>query len=449
MKSSRTARVALLSIVASLSLGGVAQAQPPGGDDDGDGVVNRLDPFALDPQNGAANGAGFRLDFNGDQGGFKGSGFSGLMTNGVGTFADDGLPNVVIGGGRLTINAIGAPDPVNDNSGTSFQIGMDANPARTSCFTVRTRVVSPFAGVNPITGFQSMGLFVGRGDQDHYAKLVVQGGYGRGIESFGEYGTRRTAAGALRANTYGTVAAEGLPGPDAVDLYFRVDPDAGVIEPFYRTVRGGVASPTIGVGAPLRFPDWFTTGPLAVGILSTSYVGGTSADPRANPFSASWEDLEVSPRCTRPTFESGAEPTASPQVAGDRTPPSITSARVVPSRFRATGRASRRGGTLRVAINEGSRLRVRIERLAGGRRTAGGRCAAPTRRNRSARRCTRVVVLQGALERGTRAGQANVRLSGRFAGRRLSPGRYRARVTGIDAKGNQSRQRTARFRVLR
>lgn len=449
MRSSRTARVALLTIVASLSVGGVAQALPPTGDADADGVLNRADPFALDGQNGAANRPGVRLDFNGDQGGFKGTGFSGLMTSqNPAVVLPDDIPGLVLSGGRLTINGIGNPDPVNDNSLNSLQFGLDANPARTDCFTVRSRIVAPFAGITP-TGFQSMGVFVGRGDQDHYAKLVTQGGYGRGIESFGEYGTRVDAAGIVRQNNYSSVAAEVLPGPDAVDLYLRVDPDAGVIEPFYRAIRGGVEGTTIAVGAPVQFPDWFTSGPLAVGITSTSYVGGGSDDPRQNPFDATWEDLEVSQQCVRPTFDTGQAPTSTPTINQDRTPPRITNLRVSPSRFRTTGRASRRGGRVRMRLNEGARVRIRVERVTTGRRSASGRCVAPTRSNRSARRCNRGVLLRGVIARGARAGNVSVRFTGRIGNRRLRPNRYRVRVVAIDAAGNQSRVRTASFRVIR
>lgn len=448
MRSSRTARVALLSIVASLSLGGVALAADPNADDDGDGIVNRNDAFALDPANGTNTRPGFRLNFDGTGGGIQGTGFTGLMTNGAVAVAE---PYPLALDGRLTLRDIDFRDPTNNNSRTSFQVGLDANPARTDCFTVSTRIVAPFAGFDPVA-LQSMGIFVGRGDQDHYAKVVTQAGYGRGVQSFGENGVD---AQTQRSIQYTYMAADELPGPEAVELYLRVDPDSGIIEPSYRTVVRGVPGPTFGVGAPVRFPDWFTAGPVAVGILSTAYQGGGPANQVFQPFPATWDDLEVTQTCRRPDIvaidpQSGRpfQPTTgSATPPTDRTPPSLTNVRVSPNRFRTTGR--RRGARVRFTLNEGARVVVTTQRRTTGRRSASGRCVAVTRSNRSGRRCARYTTVRGSLSRGFRAGSGSVRYTGRLAGRRLATGRYRVQVVAIDSTGNQSRVRNASFRVVR
>ncbi len=454
MKSGRTARIALLSIVASMSLGGVAFAADPNADSDGDTIINRNDAFALDPANGTTTRPDLSLTFDGQGGGIQGTGFTGIMTNGAATFAD-AYPLAL--DGRLTLRDIDFRDPTNNNSVTSFQLGVDANPARTDCFTVSTRIVAPFGGFQP-AALQSMGIFVGRGDQDHYAKVVTQAGYGRGVQSFGENGT--ALAGnppAQRSVQYTFMAAEGLPGPQAVDLFLRVDPDTGIIEPSYRTVTGGVPGPTTAVGAPLLFPDWFTSGALAVGIQSTSYTGAGFRDQTSQPFAATWEGFQVSPTCRRPQVQAVDPQTGRPfepvsgstTLVADRTPPALTDVRVAPRSVRVRGRARGRGATVRFNLNEGARVNVTYHRLRGGRRAADGRCVAATRSNRRARACTRTVALRGTVSRGFRAGAGAVRFSGRISGRALTAGRYQAQVVAVDAAGNRSRIQKANFRVRR
>ncbi len=452
MKNGRTARVALLTIVASLSLGGAAFAADPNVDSDGDGIINRNDPFALDPANGSDKRPGFRLSFDGQGGGIQGTGFTGVMTNGAATFAD-AYPLAL--DGRLTLRDIDFRDPTNNNSVTSFQLGVDANPARTDCFTVSARVVAPFGGFQP-AALQSMGVFVGRGDQDHYAKVVTQAGYGRGIQSFGENGTGLAGTPAtLRAVQYSYMAAEGLPGPEAIDLYLRVDPEAGTIQPSYRAVVRGVPGPTYAVGAAARFADWFTAGPLAVGITSTSYTGRGFRDQTTQPFAATWQDFAVSRTCRTPNVAAydpqtgrAPEPTSgSTSLLADRTPPALTDVRVAPRTVRTTGRARGRGASVRFNLNEGARVRVQYQRLRGGRRASDGRCVAPTRSNRRARTCTRAVNLAGTVSRGFRAGAGAVRFSGRISGRALTAGRYRLEVTAVDGLANRSRVQRANFRV--
>ena len=63
-----------------------------------------------------------------------------------------------------------------------------------------------------------MGLFVGTGDQDNYAKIVVSGTAGGRIVFFTEIGGRGEPE---------SSAPLALPGPNFIDLYLRVDPDRG------------------------------------------------------------------------------------------------------------------------------------------------------------------------------------------------------------------------------
>ena len=64
------------------------------------------------------------------------------------------------------------------------------------------------------------------------------------------------------------------------------------------------------------------------------------------------------------------------------------------------------------------------------------------------RRC-RAYKRIGRIQQAVTPGRNTIVFSGRIAGRRLRPGRYRAQLVIRDSAGNLSRVETVRFRVLR
>jgi hypothetical protein len=203
-----------------------------------------------------------------------------------GRTSDDGLynpNNIVVGGaaGVLTISQVPAGDATGSTNTQQygFQYGVNANPANTRVFTAHTRVDAPFAGVTP-QGNQSMGLYIGTGDQDNYAKVVLTANGGSpGVQFVEEVG------GVANADP---VAPLSLPGPDFVDLYLTVDPAAATVAVSYRVTTNGNTGPLITLGAAHDIPtSWCTstmTG-LAIGIIATSAGGPT--------FPATWSVLEA------------------------------------------------------------------------------------------------------------------------------------------------------------
>jgi hypothetical protein len=161
-----------------------------------------------------------------------------------------------------------------------FQFGLNTSAAM-GVFSVHTRIVAPFAGVAP-ANFQSMGLFLGTGRQDNYVKITTSANAGAGgVEVLKEVNNVTTASG---------LAALALPGPEAVDLYFNVNPSAATVQGYYSVINDGVAGPLVAVGSAVSIPAaWFTnaTNGLAIGIISTSR--GT-----APPFPATWDFIEAS-----------------------------------------------------------------------------------------------------------------------------------------------------------
>jgi len=206
------------------------------------------------------------------------------MTDGHSNYANlFDITKMTVGGaaGVLTVDQVPPGDAygATNSQQYAFQWGVDANPADTGTFTAHTRIVGPFAGLTP-TGFQSMGLYIGTGDQDNYAKLVVSANNGSpGIQFLQEVGGADTAR---------PVAPVTMPGPDSVDLYLTVNPAAGTVQPSYRVVTGGVAGPLQVLGGTSAIPTGWLTNPaqgLAVGIIATSTGGPT--------FPATWGVLEA------------------------------------------------------------------------------------------------------------------------------------------------------------
>jgi len=268
-------------------------------DDDSDGLPDAADPFAVDPnngrptevpisyswKNGAANNPCAPTPFpSGCPGGILGMGFTGLMTNGQTNYAQlFDLGNMTVGGaaGVLTVGQVPSGDALGSTNTQQygFQFGLDANPASTAVFTVHTRIAGPFAGVTP-TGSQSMGLYIGSGDQDNYAKLAVTANGGSpGIQFVKEIGGVPTS---------GPIAPVAIPGPDSLDLYLTVDPVAGTVQGSYRVTTAETSRQPVVPGAATAIPaTWLNTSArgLAVGIIATSSGGA--------PFPATWDILEV------------------------------------------------------------------------------------------------------------------------------------------------------------
>ena len=265
-------------------------------DDDNDGMSDVADPFALDHDNGATTRIPLTYLWENDgtlPGGILNLGFTGLMTNGVSEYsALYDVSKMTAGGaaGVLTVDQVSEGDAfgsLNDQQ-YAFQLGVHAHPSDTGPFFVHTRILAPFSGLTPSDG-QSMGLFVGTGDQDNYAKIVISGGGGGAVVSHTEIG------GAVGQQFTAPVA---LPGPSYIDLYLRVDPVAATVQPYYSVTSDGVTGPQTALAAPQPVPSsWFTNAAsaLAIGIISTSRGPGAS-------FPATWDFIRAFADTAPPTL---------------------------------------------------------------------------------------------------------------------------------------------------
>jgi len=253
-------------------------------DDDNDGRPDTRDRFAVDAQNGTATTLPVELSWENDDpdpGGIANTGFTGLMTNLQDNYRTRFNPNrMVVGGaaGVLTVELVHSGDALGSRNSQKygFQLGVDP-PAGT--FTVQTRIVAPFAGIDPENS-QSMGLFVGPGTQKAYAKLVITANGGRGGIQFLKETRDR-----VRASNKDRVR---MPGPDFVDLFLTVRPSRDKVKAAYQVTTGaGVTKDKVKLGT-FNVPAGWTGGSkaLAVGIISTSRGPG-------DPFPATWDFIRV------------------------------------------------------------------------------------------------------------------------------------------------------------
>jgi hypothetical protein len=253
-------------------------------DDDNDSLPDTSDPFAWDPDNGTTTMLPVSVAWDPVPAGLEGiaaTGFSGLMTDGATDYRrlfDPDLMAVSTASGTLSIDEVGpgtAEGPQNDQH-FAFQLGVfvpDGSPA----FRLAGRVLAPFSGLTPQPG-QEMGIMLGPGDQDDFAEVVVAAGDGSGEVRF------RLEVGGQAMTTQALPVS--LPGPDAVDVSFRVDPVHATIRARYVVISGGSAGPTVPLGPPVAVPNsWLSDASLAVGLISSTHG--------ADPFPATWDFLRA------------------------------------------------------------------------------------------------------------------------------------------------------------
>ncbi|WP_418285061.1 malectin domain-containing carbohydrate-binding protein [Halorubrum sp. DTA46] len=250
-------------------------------DDDGDGWLDYEDPFARDAANGLDTDVPMTLDFqpNAQPGTILGLGFTGVMTNGQDDYMDlYDDENVIAGGAANVLTVEGVPQGdahANSNSQQyAFQTGVNAPD-------------EPFVVSSTVTGYpdspenyQSMGIYLGNGDQDNYAKLVVSANDGTGGVEFAKEvdGTFDNVAQPDDASVTGQNTN--------TDLYLHVYPSNDTVEAYYATDGGGMTY----VGETTIPSEWLdsTERGMAAGVISTS--NGASST-----FDATWKNLYVTP----------------------------------------------------------------------------------------------------------------------------------------------------------
>jgi hypothetical protein len=158
-------------------------------------------------------------------------------------------------------------------------------------------------------------------------------------------------------------------------------------------------------------------------------VAGSAAVGPGGVLLAAVSKLKLSPRSFA-AARSGATITRAAALAG------------------AAAKRRRTGTTVTFTLNEAATVRFAVARPRPGRRASGGRCVKPTKRNRHAHRCTRLVKLPGSLTRAGSLGANRMHFTGRLRHRKLKRGSYRLVITP-SAGGKAGKASTAAFRIVR
>ncbi|OED39752.1 hypothetical protein AB833_14145 [Chromatiales bacterium (ex Bugula neritina AB1)] len=281
-------------------------------DDDNDGLPDLGDPFARDASNGANTSlpVSYQWENNSDPSGFISNlGFSGLMTNGETDYATLYNPDdMTVRGaaGVLTVDGVPPGDAIGGQNSQqyAFQFGIDVEPGDPA-FVASTRVLAPFLGVSA-SGYQSMGMFVGSGDQDNYIKVVAnRQGLAGGVERLSE----------VFGNVESSIQTEAaVTGSDYIDFYIQVDPSSLTATAYYRITTNGNTGDLQAAGGSVAFPSqWLNASTrIAVGIISTSNSGQS--------FPATWDFVEVTNSTDALIVPEDVEPVELPPVD----PPIVT-----------------------------------------------------------------------------------------------------------------------------
>jgi hypothetical protein len=246
-------------------------------DDDGDGLADGLDPFPLDPANGRATPLPRRLTLRPGEpgGGLFDLGFTGLLANGsdyltlfdpARVFIDDRA------GSRapLTVAPIGDGDAEGaaNTQRHGFQFGVDAQ-RDSGVLVAQVELVAPyFDGVGAAGA--SQGLSIGRGDQQNYIELALDGGGGLRLV--------REHEGLVSVQT---LALPGALQSQRLTLMLAIEPGTAQVRAMVRLDDGE----TVAIGSPISIPEtWLDPADamgLAIGLVATS-AGPTP------PFAAHW-----------------------------------------------------------------------------------------------------------------------------------------------------------------
>jgi glucose/arabinose dehydrogenase len=246
-------------------------------DDDNDTLLDVSDRFRLDSSNGAATLLPLLFEWNpGDQalGGFKKSGFTGILGDGQPSKFRPAAVSVGAAGGFLSLvpgqgEMLGGTNDLENG----LHVGLDARPqSGLGVFTVETRLTQPFSSPPvPPQGTEAAGAFVGL-DQDNFIRIELGTASGEaqtGIRVKGELN------GLTVGNTIPTIPLV-LPYQGNVDVALTVDSLNQEIRASYRI--GGTAFQTLAILRASEFPQLTSlfVAELGGGIFATRGASTTS-----------------------------------------------------------------------------------------------------------------------------------------------------------------------------
>jgi hypothetical protein len=137
-------------------------------------------------------------------------------------------------------------------------------------------------------------------------------------------------------------------------------------------------------------------------------------------------------------------PAAGGGGTGGKGPHFVGGLKLAHASFAAAKRKPPLGTKVTYTLTTAATVRFTVERAASGRRS-GKRCVKPTKKNRTAKKCTRYIKLKGAFSRASTAGPNGFKFNGRLNGKKLPVGRYRLVASIAQTKD----VRRASFKIVR
>lgn len=168
-------------------------------------------------------------------------------------------------------------------------------------------------------------------------------------------------------------------------------------------------------GSPIAGATGSTYGPASPGQYLCTVTG---VNPSGSD-SATSQPVAVLPAAPTPT----STPTLPLPLPQSR--PVLTGLRLSPSRFAVAGvrKGTKIGTTIYFELDRAAAVRFVVQTQVPGRRTGSGACAKPTRTNRKAGPCHRLVG-RGSFDDAGTTGANSLRFGGRVSGKNLAPGAY-------------------------
>jgi hypothetical protein len=374
-------------------------------------------------------------------------------------------------------SAFGTPEDISANDLGAYFTGaaIDGHGDEVAIYEAGTQ---PWAAVAPPGGAFGDAVRLSPAAMDMYAPQIEVSGdgathvawLGDGEDGYaerhvvrpagGDFSAMNTVPGGAGPTNFSSLAVDGQ--GDAAALWRIKDADNT-----YRVVVAGYdAAPpqlrelAIPSAGPVATPLAFSVAPVDVWspVASTTwdFGDGTGVDG-AQPSHAFAAPGAFTARVTATdALGNAAGATGSVSVTAAAPPPppplALGPLSLSPRTFRAASHgpslAKAAGTRMRFTIDRAATVRFGAQRRTTGRRV-GRRCVKTTKRNRRRARCKRYASVKGSASRAATAGANSVRFSGRLAGRRLRPGRYRIVARATDTSGAHSAVRRAAFRIVR
>ena len=197
----------------------------------------------------------------------------------------------------------------------------------------------------------------------------------------------------------------------------------------------------------------WSIGTLASGASTTLALTVTSLSTGAHTLTAEVASASLlDPDSTAGAGGAGEDDYATATITANALPaPAVDRLAISPAKFGRPGgpktKRIARSAKLSLRLSQAGTVRVLVD-LARPGRTSGGRCVAPTKRNRAAKACTRYT-RKASFTFGAAAGTVSRTFTAKIGKTTLAPGKYRLTVSATSATGVRSTTSpSVRFTVL-